>query len=129
MVTSVVAPSYGSAASLFNTSFSGLAIIVSYGGVYYAMKWDTGFTNGSGPVACGLPGSQPGNCDWPPSQYPSPQSGCLSGSTASVSGESVVFSLPAGATIVYYTFKCGTASGPNCAKGTTVTNNTIPINC
>ncbi len=149
LITSVVAPAYGMAASntgVIGNSFSGLGIVVQCGSLYYAMKWDS--TVGGSPSSsnCGA-GSRPGNCTWPPPPltYGELQPGCLPGTTATVNYDqsgnaiSVTISfdsadLNGGCTLVYYEFKYGEGttcsstcpnnfSSPNSAPG----DYTIPI--
>jgi hypothetical protein len=139
LVTSVATPALGSAASLFSTSFSGLGVVVEVkcgtSITYYGMKWDSGFAQGSAPGACGDPGSQPGNCNWPPTGV-TLQSGCLAGTTATLTSGGILISLPSPPanttyTIVYYEFKCGGQSGSNCPHGGPFASGsqTIPVSC
>jgi hypothetical protein len=127
----VATPAYGQAASLFSTSFSGLGVVVKCGTTYYGMKWDKGFANGSAPVACGNPGSQPGNCTWPPAGI-TLASGCVPGATASLTSGGIFIHLPDTTyQIVYYSFKCGSQSGNSCPHGGPLPagSQTIPVSC
>jgi hypothetical protein len=138
MITSVVAPAYGSTSSgTLPGSFSGLAIFVKCGSTYYAMKWDQGSVGGPPNSAyCGDPGAQPGNCTWPPPQAASltVQSSCLSGTTASIvykNGVAIGVHISLGASnqnciIEWWAVKCGGASGLNCQGNYTGAPNTTP---
>lgn len=122
MITSVVAPAYGQAASsgVIGNGFSGLAVMVLCGSTYYAMKWDN--TVGGLPAACGDPGAQPGNCSWPPPLQPGTQlsSGCLAGTTATVNYDaqgnplSVTISVPSNCLVEFFAYKYGNSQACGC---------------
>ena len=144
LITSVVAPAYGMAASsgVIGNGFSGLSVMVLCGSTYYAMKWDV--TVGGAPSSgnCGS-GAKPGNCSWPPANLnanTTVASGCLAGTVATVNYDSqgnatsVTISVPTGCLVQYYEYKYGEGTtcpcicpnnfrSPNTVEGTY----TIPI--
>jgi hypothetical protein len=144
LVTSVLTPAYGAAASLsLPTGFSSLSIIIQdcAAGTYYALKWDSSdppSAQGAATTTCGT-GAHPGSpCDasWPPAGASPIAGGCPGFSVTASTGldssgnEVITITVPSANYLVEYwmyhygnTNACGSQcpndfGSPNTTKGT-----------